>query len=157
MSAPSAVPPGGASREPSRDELLAMAYVDGELAEEAAREFEQRLRESPALGREVSELRGLALLARQVAPPEPVDYEWERLERDTVQRAGRRGGFALALVGTVGLLGWGGFELAVTPTIDPVPKCLLLALGGGLALVFLTVVRGRLRTLPFDPYTKVKR
>ena len=44
-------------RTPTPDELLAMAYVDGELDDEAARAFEDRLPDEPALVREVAELR----------------------------------------------------------------------------------------------------
>ena len=49
-------------REPTRGQLLAMAYVDGELAESAHQEFEDRLRREPALMREVAELKRLVLL-----------------------------------------------------------------------------------------------
>ena len=70
------------AREPSRDELLAMAYVDGELAPDAAAEFEGRLADEAHLGLHVAEFKKLELMARQLAPPEPADHEWLRLGRD---------------------------------------------------------------------------
>ena len=53
-------------RVPTRLELLSMAYVDGELSDSARHEFEARLREEPALLREVEELAALRTLLRQV-------------------------------------------------------------------------------------------
>ena len=67
-------------REPTEGQLLAMAYVDGELAESARREFEDRLRREPALAREVVELKAFALLLRQVVSAAPPGFE-ERLQR----------------------------------------------------------------------------
>ena len=40
---------------------------------------------------------------------------------------------------------------------DLLPKTLLGSAVTGLVLLFLVVLRGRLRTLPHDPYTKVQR
>ena len=37
------------------------------------------------------------------------------------------------------------------------PKLLFGSVTGGLLLVFLAVLRGRMRTYPLDPYTAVKR
>jgi anti-sigma factor RsiW len=133
-----------------------MAWVDGELEGEDARRFEARLAREPALAREVSELRALELVARQMAPPEPMDHEWARIDADPAQRLATGLGFALALVGAVGLWVWLAVALA-TSEVDLVPKVLTLAVAGGLALVFLTVLRRRLSTLPFDPYTRIKR
>ena len=63
-------------REPSADELTAMAYADGELSGAERAAFEQRLAAEPDLGRAVSDYRELEIMARQLAPPEPADHEW---------------------------------------------------------------------------------
>ena len=144
-------------REPSRDELLAMAYVDGELADEAAEEFERRLPNEPALVREVAELERLEVIARQTAPPEPIDHEWRRLERGVVHSGGHFLGFLLAALGTLGLSGWALFELFREDELALFAKLLISMTIGGFALLFLVILRARLRTLPYDPYTEVKR
>ena len=142
--------------EPTPDQLLAMAYVDGELDDAGRREFEERMAGSVELQREVAKQQRVAVLARQVGPPEPMDYEWERLGRDGIHRAGLGLGFAALFVG--GLIGIG--SLAYWIAFGPLPlweKVLAGAcLGGGL-LLFLSVLRARMRTLPYDPYTEVKR
>ena len=144
------------TREPSRDDLLAMAYVDGELTAEGRAEFELRLQQSSELRRAVAELKELELLARAAAPREPMDHEWAALARDPVQRGAL--GLGYALVG-LGLLGLGAFALFEVCTCD-VPLWLKLSLaallvGGGVLLG--ATLRARLRTLPLDPYRKVQR
>lgn len=143
-------------REPTRDELLAMAYADGELADEARTEFEQRLAKEPALAREVATLKRLELIARRTAPKEPMDHEWDRLRRDTVHRGGTSLGFTMLLVGTLGAAGWAVVELALSE-LALLPKLLALLAVGGLAVLFLVTLRARMRTLPYDPYTEVQR
>lgn len=143
-------------REPTRDELQAMAYADGELPEAERPEFETRLAKNPALGKQVSEYLALAVLARQLAPPEPMDHEWDRLARDPVQRMGFGVGWMLLLAGAFGTGGLIVFKI-VGSDMATLEKVLTLALiGGGLSLLLVTL-RGRLRTLPYDPYEKVQR
>jgi anti-sigma factor RsiW len=56
--------------DPTRDQLLAMAYVDGELAEDARQRFEERLRGDQALVQEVAALEAFFdLVARKAASP----------------------------------------------------------------------------------------
>jgi anti-sigma factor RsiW len=143
-------------REPTGDELLAMAYADGELAGDARRDFEARLAREPGLRREVAELRALDLLARQLAPPEPAELEWSRLESGFAQRTGNRIG--LGLLGVGALLVVAGFLCWTCGR--PLP--MLLQAGGlclvhGLVLLFALALRARLKLSPHDPYTKVKR
>jgi len=143
--------------EPSENELRAMAYVDGELSQAEAREFEVTLAGDPALAREVAELRALQLVSRQMAPPEPMDYEWERLKADPLQRTGVGLGFSLVLLGTIGFTLWGIWAIAFESELSLPAKLFSVATITGLVLIFLTVLRGRLRTLPYDPYTHIKR
>ena len=145
------------TRQPTRDELLAMAYVDGELDTEERGEVERRMGAEPALAREVAQLQKLAVIARQTAPPEPMDHEWQRLESGFVQPGGRLLGFLFLIVAGLGMAGWLAYEIAVDSEM-PLGMKVLLGLGSlGLFLLFFVVLRGRLRTLPYDPYTEVKR
>jgi anti-sigma factor RsiW len=143
-------------REPSQDELLAMAYADGELPPDERAQFERRLGADARLAREVARYRSLQVLAREVVPPEPMDFEWRRLARDPLQRALALGGWLLAALGALGLVGWGEYVVAIS-SMPLLPK---LALGGlvlGIALLFAAAIRARLRTRAYDPYTEVQR
>jgi anti-sigma factor RsiW len=144
-------------REPTREELLTMAYADGELDDAGRREFEQTLASRPDLGREVVQLQRLHILARNAAGPEPMDFEWARLERDVLHRAGIHGGLALLLIGAVGATGWGLWQIAVEDELGWGLKLLLGSLIAGALAMLLATVRARLRTIPYDPYTEIKR
>lgn len=146
----------GVEREPTQDELSAMAYVDGELAPPEMRAFESRMQRDAALAREVAELRGLAVLARHAAGPEPMDFEWERIARSSAQRTGVSIAWTLIVVASLGLLAWGVYE-ELCSSLALAPKILITALIAGLALLLYITAKNRMRTLPFDPYTKVKR
>ena len=143
-------------REPTREEILAMAYADGELAGAERREFEVLLAKRSDLAREVVRFRGLELLARSAAGPEPMDLEWGRLEAQPLHRAGRRLAWLLLAGGLAVLLGWCIWTL-IAGDIALVPKLGLAALLAGAALLFALAVRARLRTQAYDPYAEIRR
>jgi anti-sigma factor RsiW len=143
-------------RQPSKDELLAMAYVDGELDSEQREAFEQRLPEEPQLLREVAEHNSLAVLARQLTPPEPMDHEWRRLDGENLHGKGIPLGLLLSAIGALGLIFWGAVGILLSGH-EPMLKCFFILLLGGLSGVFLLVFRARIQTQHLDPYTKVQR
>jgi hypothetical protein len=143
-------------RPPPDDQLLAMAYADGEIAGAARAEFEQRMQREPRLGREVAVQQRLHVLARHAAGPEPMDHEWARIARSHVQRTGVGFAWAAIVAGSVGLLVWGIAE-ELNSGLPLVPKISIALLSVGLVALFLLTLRNRLRTLPYDPYTEIKR
>jgi hypothetical protein len=143
-------------RLPSDDQILAMAYSDGELSGAALVEFEMRIAREPALACEVTAQKRLHLLARHAAGPEPMDHEWNRIERSAVHRTGLGLAWSLILVGSLGLLGWGVAE-ELSSGLPLVPKISIALLIAGLGAFFLITLRNRLRTIAYDPYTQVKR
>jgi anti-sigma factor RsiW len=143
-------------RAPTPDQLLAMAYADGQLEPGARAAFEQRLAHEPALAAEVTDLRRIALLARALAPPEPQDHEWRRLRADPWHRLLTRGGTLLLVVGlSLELI------LLLTGTQDRLGAEALLLTGGAGVIGFLLLLtaawRWRARNLPYDPYVEVQR
>jgi anti-sigma factor RsiW len=142
--------------QPTREQLLAMAYADGELHGEARAEFEALMARRPDLAREAALAQRLLVLSRAAAGPEPMDHEWRRLAADPLQRAGVWGGFALLALGAAAFLAWIGWSVAGTAPAWP----LELALGSaalGALLLFLGALHARLRTLPYDPYRDIER
>ncbi|MFM7296556.1 MAG: hypothetical protein ACKO4Q_04950 [Planctomycetota bacterium] len=145
-----------AEREPTREELLAMAYADGELAGDERAQFEQLLATREDLRRAVARERELDLVARSAAGPEPMDAEWAALEQDLAHRAGLGVGLALVLGG----LALGLASLLYLLWHAPLPvaaQSAVTALIFGAALLLLRALRARLRTRPFDPYRELRR
>jgi len=145
-----------ADTEPTRDELIAMAYADGELSGEGRREFEVRMLREPDLGRLVAEHRALEILARHAAPPEPIDTEWRRLARDPIVRWTQALGWFACVAGAMGLAALGIVEIWAAD-MHPIPKALVLAAIAGLLLLLFVTVHARLSTLSYDPYRNVER
>ena len=143
-------------RPPPDDQLLAMAYADGEIAGAARAEFEQRMQREPLLGREVAMQQRLHVLARHAAGPEPMDHEWARIARSRAQRTGIGLAWASIVAGSLGLVGWGIAE-ELRSGLSIVPKVSIALLSIGLVALFMLTLRNRLRTLPYDPYTEIKR
>jgi anti-sigma factor RsiW len=143
-------------RTPADDEMLAMAYADGELSGSVREEFEARLGREPLLAREVAAQQGLYLLARHAAGPEPMDHEWSRIERSGLQRAGLGLSWTLVVIGSLALCSWAIVE-ELRSHLPLLPKISIAMLTAGLAGLFLLTLKNRLRTLPYDPYTQVKR
>jgi anti-sigma factor RsiW len=133
-----------------------MAYADGELDEIAAAEFERRMAAEPALRRELAELRQLAVLARSITPAEPADYEWRRLEAEWLHGGGQSAGLALLALSVLGLGGLGLWWL-IAAALPILIKIFAGAGAAGILLLLGLTFRARLRTLPYDPYTQVKR
>ena len=141
---------------PSPDELRAMAYVDGELPQPERAEFEQRMRTEPELARSVAEFQALARFSSDLLPPEPADLEWQKLEQEPLQRLGLPLGWTLCLVSAIGLIGASMIGLWLSGS-SLGEKLLITAGVAGLTILFLIVLRARLRVLPYDPYRKVIR
>lgn len=146
----------GLQREPSADDLRAMAYVDGELGADERREFEHSLASRADLRREVARLERLNVLARHAAGPEPLDHEWHALALDPLQRAGFGFGFVLVCAGTLAL-GAVLLMLLWTSSVQVALKLAASAVALGLAALFLATLRARLRTRDLDPYTDIQR
>ncbi|MFT5290453.1 MAG: hypothetical protein ACI8PQ_003373 [Planctomycetota bacterium] len=149
--------PPAEEREPTRDQLLAMAYCDGELATDALEDFEARLEREPALLKEVSELKALEVIARAVAPREPGDYVRKRLADEPLQSG--LTGLAFFCLIAAAVLGSGSccWFLVTDDSLSVFGRLLCCLAVGGVVLLFLLTLRQRLLLIPHDPYRRVER
>ena len=146
----------GEEKEPTPSELQAMAYVDGELALAERKSFEERMRRDRSLAMEVAALERLAVLARNAADPEPMDFEWEELARSGVRRAGLSIGWTLLVGGAIALAFAAGWWIAESE-LPLAAKLGVAAVVAGFSILFVLTLRARVCTLPFDAYTDIKR
>jgi len=133
-----------------------MAYADGELNEEARREAAHRMASDEAFALRVAHYQRLDVTARS-ALQEPQDIAHAKLAAEPTQRATLGLGWAALSVGLVGFYAWIFYVMVRDPEMPTTLKVLMLTGIGGFLLLFLAVLRKRLRELPFDPYTKVQR
>ena len=142
---------------PSEDELLSMAYADGELSAEERLTFEQRLGAEPALARHVAEYLALDVISRKVAPPEPQDHEWARLQLEPLFAGTLSTGWKLVIAGSLATLALTVFGVATNEGLSIFTRLAILTALLGFVLLFLTVLMRRLRTFELDPYRHVER
>jgi uncharacterized protein with PQ loop repeat len=134
-----------------------MAYADGELNEEARRETAHRVASDPAFALRVAHYQRLDVTARTATSPEPQDIVNAKLAASSTQQATLGLGWFALVTGTFGFYAWLIFEISQDPELDILPKVFILGGIGGFLLLFLSILRNRLRELPYDPYTKIKR
>ncbi len=143
--------------EPTEDELFAMAYADGELDSEARREAAKRIAEDDAFALRVAHYQRLDVTARTALSHEPQDTARAKLANEPLQRATLSLGWMTATFGFIAFYAWVFYEILQNEEMSGAPKVFLLCATGGLFLLFLSVLRGRLRELPYDPYTDIER
>lgn len=141
---------------PEDDQMLAMAFADGELRGETLEAFTQRIAREPALARAVDEFRRLEMLTRQLSPPEPRDLVWREHASGELHRLLMFGSYVcLILAAATGVLlilcssfGW---RVPAGPEVASA-----LAVLGLLQMLFASL-RWRKGEHGHDPYVHVKR
>jgi predicted anti-sigma-YlaC factor YlaD len=140
---------------------LMMAYLDNELDDERRRAFEEHLASCPVCAKELGEFRQLKQMTDTLAFVEPEDRVWDQYWGSLYNRIERGVGWILASVAAVVLLLYGGFQLIETiidnPAVGVLMKIGLLALLGGLAILFVSVLRERVYFWSRDRYRDIRR
>jgi predicted anti-sigma-YlaC factor YlaD len=140
---------------------LMMAYLDDELDEQQKQAFESHLASCPECTKDLAQFQQLKEITDGVAFVEPEDQVWNEYWSGVYNRFERGAGWILFSVAAVALLVYGGFELIEkiieNPTVGVLLKIGLLALLGGLAILFVSVARERVYFWSRDRYRDVRR
>ncbi len=148
--------PADASVTPTTDELLAMAYADGELSTEATRVFESRLTHEARLRVLVADQQRIAVLAREAAPAEPLELASLIVERGSLHPFLAFAGRALLVAALVWLAAWLACTCTAGAWCPSIAGAALCALAGILLLVVRAALVRR-ATHHLDPYHGVRR
>jgi predicted anti-sigma-YlaC factor YlaD len=140
---------------------LMMAYLDNELNEEQKRAFEEHLAGCPDCTRDLAEFRKLKRMTDSVTFVEPEDRVWEQYWSNVYNRIERGIGWILFSVAAILLLIYGGFQaiesIIEDPAVGVLMKIGLLALLGGLVILFVSILRERVYFWSRDRYRDVRR
>jgi len=140
---------------------LMMAYLDNELNDQQRRAFEAHLASCSECTKEMGEFQRLKHMTDSMTLVEPEDRVWEQYWSNLYNRMERRAGWVLSSVAAIVLSIYFGFELIETIVTDPavgvLMKAGLLALLGGLAILFVSVLRERVYFWSRDRYRDVRR
>jgi anti-sigma factor RsiW len=140
---------------------LMMAYLDDELNDEQKRAFEAHLASCSDCAKDMEEFKKLKQMTDRVAFAEPEDQVWDEYWNHLYNRIERGTGWILFSVAAIALLLYGGFALIESiiedHTVSVLAKVGLLALVGGLAILFVSVLRERIYFWGRDRYKDVRR
>jgi predicted anti-sigma-YlaC factor YlaD len=140
---------------------LMMAYLDDELNDEQRRAFEEHLASCPECTKDLAQFKKLKEITDGVALVEPEDRVWEQYWGNIYNRIERGTGWILFSVAAISLLIYGGFEIIEgiieDRTVGILMKIGMLALLGGLAILFVSVLRERVYFWSKDRYRDVRR
>ncbi len=140
---------------------LMMACLDNEMNEDDRRRFEEHLAGCAACAREMEEFRRLKQVTDGIALAEPEERVWQQYWGNVYNRLERGVGWAILSVAGILLLMYGGFvaieKLIEDPALSIILKVGLLALLGGLAILFVSVLRERFYFWSRERYREVRR
>lgn len=140
---------------------LMMACLDDELNEADRRRFDEHLASCAHCAREMEEFKRLKQMTDDIALAEPEDRIWDQYWGNVYNRMERGVGWVIASVAAILLLIYGGFvaieKLIEDPALSMLLKAGLLALLGGLAILFVSVLRERIYFWSRDRYKDVRR
>ena len=152
------------TREPREDERARqwmMMALDGEITPEERRELERLLESDPALKKEWDTMSRVKSIAKDVLYAEPPREIWDDYWNSVYNRTERGIGWIFASIGAIviGCFGFYEFVRAFLQEADApwLLKGGVLALGFGLVILAVSVIRERIFTHRRDPYKEVQR
>lgn len=137
------------------NEVLISGYLDGELGEEETRQLEAHLKECSVCRREYHAMKQLVMgttRALQMAPP-PKEM-WDTFLDGVYNRLERKTGWVLLILGSAALSLYGIYVFYSDPWGSALIKMLITVPCAGLAVLFISVLRQRLRIARTDRYSK---
>lgn len=136
---------------------LLSGYLDGELTQQQSQLVRVHCAACPQCRVELDELAKLRERVGALAPLES-DNEivWSEKVDNAADRATRGFGWALLIVGVVGIGAWGVYEFVIDSSLGTGYKLLVGCVYVGLAILFLGVLRQRLKENKTDKYNKVE-
>ena len=142
-------------------EQLMMGAIDNELDTEQRQEFEQALAQNKAWQLEYEKYKNLKEVTGTMQFSSPSPEVWDQYWLTIYNRIERGIGWLIFSTGVVILLTYLGFHMVEAiinePNLAIILKVGILLTIGGLALLFVSVVRERLFTRKYDPYKEIKR
>ncbi len=136
---------------------LLSAYLDHELTQAEDQRLRLHLEDCDECRGVLSQLHQLQRLTAEIRFPDPPEEKMEQLERLLSVRAPRKLGWLL-IVGGLGAWVVYALVMSLIHWRAPTPQELFGgAVGLGVLLLFISVLRQRLLELPYDRYRRVKK
>ncbi|TES93593.1 MAG: hypothetical protein E3J87_01900 [Candidatus Cloacimonadota bacterium] len=138
--------------------MLMMKYLEGEIAKDEEREFEEHIETCDECRKEIEGFEKLKEVMKDMRYKRPSDEIWKTYWSRIYNRIERGLGWIFTSIGATILLIYGGFKgvenLIKDPGIALIAKIGILAGIAGLAILFVSVLRERIFVSKTDKYSK---
>lgn len=142
-------------------QMLIMRRLDGEISPEDDARLDEHLQDCAACRRALDEYSKVVSATAQVEMRKVSDEQWDLYWCSVYNRLERGVAWIFVSLGAALALAWGGFRLVMHfvshPTMALWAKAGVLVLMGGLALLFVSVVREKISLRCSDRYRGVRR
>ena len=136
-------------------EIMISGCVDGEISEEDRQRLDTHLAGCTACTRELDHMKRIvAGTDHAMAVDEPPPEVWDTFLDGVYNRVERQSGWILLIVGVVALTAVGITLFAMSPEFSDLTKVLVSVPVAGLVILFLSVLRQRMRVAKTDRYSK---
>ncbi|MBI2433224.1 MAG: zf-HC2 domain-containing protein [Candidatus Hydrogenedentes bacterium] len=136
-------------------EILISGYLDGELDEGQSRTLEQHVESCSVCRREFETMKRLMVgTSASFRLTEPPDAVWDTFLDNIYNQLERRIGWGIALLGLLALAAYGVVLFYYEPWASNWIKVLLTLPALGLIVIFVSVLRQRLRAARTDRYSQ---
>lgn len=144
--------------EKEKFHLLLMAAIDGELEGDEKKAFEQYLQNYLECREEWQKYAKLKEVTQAMQFTKPAPEVWDKYWVSTYNRIERGLGWIVFSLGCVILLTYGGFKavqaIIADPQLEFIVKAGIIAVVGGLMLLFVSALREKIFTAKTDKYQK---
>ncbi len=145
-------------RDRERAQALMMAAVDGEISPPDRRDLDQFIAEQPELAAEWQRFVRLREVTAGMSLRTPPEETWDRYWASTYRRTERAIAWLLLSAGLAVLAGywlWHAVEALLADTGTPVAlRGAVVAVGLGVVILVISVIREKLFTARRDPYQR---
>lgn len=131
-------------------------YIDGELTQQERQRVDIHCEACAACSDLRDQLRELRHEVRDTHLSEFGEDKWREMMSDTTVRATRGFGWLILIGGLLAFAGVGIYQFLTDPTVEGYMKLIVGAIYGGLAALFVSVLRQRLIERKSDKYKDVE-
>jgi predicted anti-sigma-YlaC factor YlaD len=144
--------------EKEKFHMLLMAAIDGELSDEDRARFDQYVQQYPECREEWQRYAKLKEVTKTMQFTKPAPEVWDRYWVGIYNRIERGFGWILLSIGCAILLTYGGFKaveaILADSQLELVVKVGIIAVIGGLMILFVSALREKIFTARTDKYQK---
>jgi len=137
-------------------QVLVSGYLDRELTQQDAQRVRNHLESCDKCSKAHAEMKLLKERMGGLTYPDTDRETLAALEKDMLSQVGQWSGWLLVALGILVIMGFGMYTYLTSPDLHGLVKFMYVALHLGLAILFIVVLRQRLKTYRNDKYRKVK-